>query len=238
MKRAVVIRHLAFEDLGAFTAPLRDADYSVHYQDAGVCTPDAGPEPWDSAKIDLLIVLGGPIGAYEEHLYPWLTDEIDGIASRLRKRLPTMGICLGAQLIARALGAKVYPSGIKEIGIGNITLTDAGLASCLAPFADAPATLHWHGDTFDLPEGASLLASTDLCRNQAFSVGPNIIGFQFHPEADGTTFERWLIGHACELSVAGIDIRELRATMAVVSRELTDKAKTLLECWLRGLHEQ
>jgi GMP synthase (glutamine-hydrolysing) len=104
-----------------------------------------------------------------------------------------MGICLGAQLIARAAGARVYPSGVKEIGFAPITLTEAGCDSCLAAFADDPLTLHWHGDTFDLPEGATLLASTPGCRNQAFSLGPTVIGFQFHPEAGGPGFERWLI---------------------------------------------
>lgn len=231
MKSVLVLRHLAFEDLGAFAAPLENAGYVVRYIEAGIDQL----EELDSTEADLLVILGGPIGAYEDSQYPWLAAQTEWIARRLRIQRPTMGICLGAQLMARALGAAVYPSGCKEIGIGDITLTETGQSSCLAPFANAPATLHWHGDTFDLPEGAELLASTSLCRNQAFSVGTNIIGFQFHPEANDATFERWLIGHACELSGAGIDIQQLRGAMANVSDELAAKAKATLELWLRGL---
>lgn len=231
MKRALVIRHLLFEDLGAFAAPLRDAGYAVQYLEAGV-NDFKTREPDDP---DLVIVLGGPIGAYDDHLYPWLNEEAEWVARRLLSQKPTMGICLGAQMIARTLGAAVYPNAIKEIGFGDITLTEAGRESCLAPFAAEPTTLHWHGDTFDLPEGAALLASTGLCRNQAFSVGPNIIGFQFHPEADGEKFEQWLIGHACELAATGIDIRELRDSMAAVSLELASKARKTLDIWLSGL---
>lgn len=231
MKSALVIRHLAFEDLGAFAVPLRDAGYAAQYLEAGVDDFRAR-EPEDP---DLVIVLGGPIGACDDRHYPWLNEEAEWLGRRLQSQRPTMGICLGAQMIARALGAAVYPNAVKEIGLGGITLTEAGRESCLAPFATAPTTLHWHGDTFDLPEGTTLLASSNLCRNQAFAKGPNIIGFQFHPEAEGAGFERWLIGHACELAGAGILPGELRGRMAEVAAELEDKARRTLTLWLGGL---
>ena len=96
-------------------------------------------------------------------------------------------------------------------------------------------TLHWHGDTFDLPAGAERLAATDLCENQAFAMGPNIVGFQFHPEASAQGFEKWLIGHAAELAAAKIDVPRLRADAQTYGPELERKAQAVLSAWLGGL---
>lgn len=222
-KTAVVIRHLAFEDLGHFAPVLAESGYRIHYCDVGL-------DPFDEAA-DLLVVLGGPIGVYEEDKYPFLTDEIKRIEARLATQRPTLGICLGAQLMARSLGACVYPGPAKEIGFAPLALTEAGRASCLAPFAGKPV-LHWHGDTFDLPAGATLLASTEICEQQAFSYGRNAIGFQFHPEAGAAGFERWLIGHACELSAAGKSIPSLRADHERLAPQLAAPAQACLRQWL------
>ncbi|MFN3747008.1 MAG: glutamine amidotransferase [Hyphomicrobiaceae bacterium] len=231
MKFAIAIRHVGFEDLGAFAPALRSAGYQVHYWDIGE------QQLWtlEPVKTDLLLVLGGPIGAYEDEAYPFLAEEIAILEQRLAANRPTLGICLGAQLIARAAGARVYPSGAKEIGFAPIRLTEAGRSSCLAPFAEAPIALHWHGDTFDLPAGAARLASTDLCENQAFAMGPNIVGFQFHPEASSTGFEKWLVGHAAELAAARIDVPRLRAEAQTYGPELERKAQAVLSAWLGGL---
>lgn len=96
-------------------------------------------------------------------------------------------------------------------------------------------TLHWHGDTFELPVGAERLASTDLCENQAFSMGPNIVGFQFHPEASAQGFEKWLIGHTAELAAAKIDIPRLRADAERYGAELERKARAVVSTWLSSL---
>ncbi len=231
MKSAVAIRHVGFEDLGAFAPALRAAGYQVHYWDTGE------QELWtlEPVKTDLLIVLGGPIGAYEDEAYPFLAEEIGILEQRLAANRPTLGVCLGAQLIARAAGARVFPSGTKEIGFAPIALTEAGRSSCLSPFADAPMTLHWHGDTFDLPVGAARLAATDLCENQAFAMGPNVIGFQFHPEASAKGFEKWLVGHAAELAAAKIDVPRLRADAQRYGSELEHKAQAVLSAWLGKL---
>src|ERR1700744_18182 len=153
-KTVLALRHVAFEDLGAFETTLQDGGYTIRYADLGLDDLSSFEAP------DLLAVLGGPIGVYENDLYPFLNDEIALIGRRLQAGLPTLGICLGAQLMARALGARVYPGRGKEIGWKPLTLTAAGRES-LAPLDGLPV-LHWHGDTFDLPDGAANLASTDL----------------------------------------------------------------------------
>lgn len=230
MARAAVIRHLAFEDLGLLEPLLRQRGYDCQTLEAGVDDLSA------AADADLLVVLGGPIGVYEQDVYPFLRTELDLLQRRLTAQRPTIGICLGAQLMACALGKRVYPSGVKEIGWGPLTITDAGLHSPLAPLADGTAVLHWHGDTFDLPDGAGLLASTDLVKHQAFSLGNFGLGLQFHLEADPAKLERWYIGHACEISAtAGVDVPLLRRQAAEHAAKLVPAAEAVFRNWLDGV---
>lgn len=162
----VAIRHVHFEDLGSFERVLGEHGRRVRYVDVGT----SRVEVLDACEPSLLVVLGGPISAYEDDLYPTTAPLVELIRQRIEAGRPTLGICLGAQLIARALGARVYPGKVKEIGWTPLALTAASEASLLRHLSGAHTSmLHWHGDTFDLPPGAIHLAATPDCAHQAFS---------------------------------------------------------------------
>jgi GMP synthase (glutamine-hydrolysing) len=230
-KVCLAVRHVAFEDLGVFEPTLKNAGYEIRYLDIGVDELEA----IDTTAPDLLVILGGPIGVYEQDRYPFIKAELQLIGQRLNARQPTIGICLGAQLIAAALGSKVYPGPEKEIGFAPLSLTSEGKASCLSVFEDAPV-LHWHGDTFDLPSGAVRLASTKVCLNQAFSLGKTTIAFQFHPEDGAPGFERWLIGHTMELGVAKINVPALREQHRTLEAAQRRRSEACLTRWLAQLN--
>lgn len=227
-RHAIVVQHLAFEDLGSFAPVLRAQGWTWTCLQAGV------DELGAARDADLLIVLGGPIGVYETEAYPFLHDEIALLRERLSAQRPTLGICLGSQLMAAALGARVYPGGRKEIGWSPLQLTAAGQTSCLRHLAEVPV-LHWHGDTFDLPEGSTHLASSSVYAHQAFSVGAHALALQCHPEAQLQDFECWLIGHACELASAGLDVPALRAAARTHAPALASAAAQMLGDWLSTL---
>ncbi len=232
MKSATVIRHIAFEDLGTLQIALERKGYAINYLEAGIDNlTDIAPSE------DMLIILGGPIGAYDEQDYPFIVNEIALLQQRLKADLPTLGICLGAQLMARALGARVYPGGKKEIGWSNIVLSEAGRSSPLVNLdVENTPVLHWHGDTFDLPQGATRLASSSLYENQAFSWGKASMGLQFHPEVTQTGLERWFIGHACEInSTPGISVEQLRADTVKYGHLLQKQAVEVWENWLESV---
>jgi GMP synthase (glutamine-hydrolysing) len=224
------IRHVSFEDLGSFAAPLQEAGYAIDYIDAAEF--DLGS--LDPLRADILVVLGGPIGVYDHKAYPVMSLELELLRKRLASDRATLGICLGAQLMAAALGAEVYPGPRKEIGWSALHLTEAGEHGPLAVLRGVPV-LHWHGDTFHLPEGCDLLASTDICRHQAFSRGSNILALQFHAELVATKLEHWLLGHACELAAANIDPFELRADAGRHAKMLEGRAQAMIRQWLSSL---
>jgi GMP synthase (glutamine-hydrolysing) len=147
--------------------------------------------PASPREFDALISMGGPMNVYEEARYPFLRDETEFLREAVAAGVPTLGICLGAQMIAKACGGSVRRSPVKELGWGTVSLTDAGASDRL--FQDLPPTLpvfQWHEDTFDLPESASLLASGEECANQAFRCG-RAYGLQFHVEVTRKMLAEW-----------------------------------------------
>ena len=223
------IQHLAFEDLGAWEDVFYQLGLRVRYFEAGLDDLRKAYE-----YTGLTIILGGPIAVYETGDYPFLQQEIDLLKVRLEQNLPTLGICLGAQLIAHALGTKVYAGPDKEIGWSKLKLVPVE-NNPLAVLENIKV-LHWHGDTFDLPEQAELLASSDLYPHQAFRIGTNILALQFHPEVAADSLEKWLIGHTSELRQANLDIPALRAANLQFAPLLESTSKTVLEQYLAQLN--
>jgi GMP synthase (glutamine-hydrolysing) len=232
-RHAVVLSHVAFEDLGSLEAPLRSRGFDIETIDVATAS-----FPLEEAQsCDLLVVMGGPIGVYDCAKYPFLRDEIDCIAQRLSARRPTLGICLGAQLMAAAMGAKVYPgSNGAEIGWAAIQAAEAQTPQWFTPLLQSDLALfHWHGDTFDLPNGAVHLAGTDRYKNQAFSIEGFALGLQFHPEVSARGLERWYVGHACELHHAALSVPELRADALRNAPALEEAAARFWSLWIDSI---
>ena len=232
MKTAVVFRHTAIEDLGILDAVFEHWDFAFCYADAGAddLADAVSPEP------DLLVVLGGPMGVYETETYPFLIEEIRIVRERLASGKPMLGICLGAQLIAHAAGAKVYPAPEPEIGYAPVTLTLAGWASGLSHLAGAQFNvLHWHGDTFDLPAGAERLCSSPQTVNQAFAIGRNVLALQFHLEVTPKDLDRWIASDAPEIAAWGTDADTLRTDAARVGPDVAVMGARAFDAWIAQL---
>lgn len=232
MKRCTVIRHVAFEDLDLLEPCLRQRGFDIAVVDAA----RDGVQDIDPLADDLLVVLGGPIGVYDQVDFPFMADEIALLARRLEADRPTLGICLGAQAMAAALGARVYPNPLgKEIGWSGLTLTHEGEASPLDVLSGNPV-LHWHGDVMDLPAGAVRLASTPQTPTQAFSWGLYGLALQFHVEVSAAGLERWYVGHVAEISaVPGVDVPGLRAAAQIHAPAMRTLAPRLFGQWLDQL---
>ena len=234
MPKAVAITHVAFEDLGSLENELTHAGYEIEFVDA--CTGDL--RAVSRSNLELLVCLGGPIGAYQREIYPFLDVEKELLRSRLKAERPTIGICLGAQLIAAAAGASVYPGRAgKEIGWGRINAGRdvAVLPEFAALLSPEVQVLHWHGDTFDLPAGSHHLAATPAYNNQAFVIGGHTLALQFHVEVTACALERWYVGHACELASAGIDVGRLRHESETFAPALESAAQRFWRGWLSRL---
>jgi GMP synthase (glutamine-hydrolysing) len=226
-KLCLAVRHVAFEDLGLLGPLVTSCGFQVRYHDAGI-------DQFDSKTLlapDLVIVLGGPIGVYEHDAYPFLAGEVAAIGARIAAEKPILGICLGAQLMAAALGARVAPGPRKEIGWAPLQLTADGCKSALAPLGATPV-LHWHGDNCELPADCLLLASTAACPVQAFARSASQLALQFHLETEPARFERWLIGHTVELGKAGIDPNALRKQALTFGEATREVGRKVLSLWL------
>jgi GMP synthase-like glutamine amidotransferase len=180
---------------------------------------DGTPLPARPTGIGGLAVLGGPMGVYEADAYPFLAAERHLLRATVERGLPVLGICLGAQLLASAFGARVYPGPVKEIGWAPITITPAGRDDpVLTPLANAPFVFHLHGDTFDLPEGAIHLATSARYARQAFRIGARAYGLQFHLEFGAQTITGIAADAECAADARSVGIDPVR--MAIDTVEL------------------
>lgn len=228
MKIAHVIRHIHFEDLGLLSPLLAEHGYHHHYWDVGVDDLNK----LEQMTPDLLVILGGPLSANDVDTYPFLVTEQCLVRRQIASGRPLLGICLGAQIIARVMGASVEPMASKEIGFAPLVLTEAGNHSVLAPLADAEAVLHWHGEACREDEQLPALAYTPACTNQAFQFGSQVLGMQFHLEVPLQGFERWLIGHCHELASMGTDVAALRVAAQRYLPRLEPIARGVFHRWL------
>lgn len=230
MKRALIVRHTSFEGAAGFRQPIEEAGYDFHR--INVSDPEFPALDW--LEPDLVVVMGGPMGVYERATYPWIDGEVVGLAMRIAARRPTLGVCLGSQMVAAALGARVYPGPVKEVGFAPVGLTEAGEASPLRHIANVPL-LHWHGDTFDLPEDAERLADTGNYANQAFRISEYLLAIQFHPEmGEDPRFAEWLEDEPY-IRAAGNDPATLKADHDRLGPAAVTAGRAMLAEWLAQL---
>lgn len=212
-KRVLMLKHINVEGGGTLEDYLLSNRWEIDTREL-----QDGDEVPLKLTYDAILILGGPMNVYEENKYPFLKDEDKLIKEAIKKNIPTLGICLGAQLIAKAAGAKVTKNIVrqlhqKEIGWYKIHLTDAGKNDpVFKGIGESFDVFQWHGDTFGIPEKAALLATAELCTNQALKVGKNIYGLQFHMEVTEDMIYKWIDTYDEELnSLKGvIDVEKIR----------------------------
>jgi GMP synthase (glutamine-hydrolysing) len=229
-RTAVVLQHAPTIHLGNIRPVLEEHGYDLRVVD--VTTEDVAAI--DPAGADLVVVLGGEMGAYEVEAYPFLEEEQRLLRERLAAERPTLGVCLGAQLMARSLGERVYPGGTRAIGYRPVEPTPAGEDSPIRHFAGVPVA-QWHGDTFELPAEATLLASSADYRNEAFAIGRHALAVQFHPELTPEMHEQWIADSPDELAEHAIDPEALRRERERYSARMQQASRAAFSEWLAGL---
>ena len=231
MKRALIIRHVPCEGVAGYREPIEAAGYHVDRIDVA----DPAFSSLDLAEPDLLIMMGGPMGVYEQDEHPWIRCQLRRLALRLAADRPTLGVCFGAQMIAAALGARVYPGPAKEVGFHPVTVHANAGDGPLRHVAGVPV-LHWHGDTFTLPDGVELLASSHVYPHQAFARGPNLLALQFHAEmGEDERFDVWLEQWPDSVAEAGSDVASLRAAHDALGSQAVSAGRAMIAQWLEQL---
>ncbi len=232
MKTALIIRHVPHEGVAAYRDPIEEAGYHVDRIDVA----DPAFASLDLRVHDLVIMMGGPMAVYEHEAHPWIPCQMRRLALRLAADRPTLGVCFGAQMIAGALGAKVYPGGAKEVGFHPVTIHDP--ESPLRHVADVPV-LHWHGDTFTLPDNVELLASSHVYEHQAFRRGRNLLALQFHAEmGEDPRFDAWIEQSPEDVAAVGHTPDSLRAAHDAHGPGAVAAGKAMIAEWLQGLNAQ
>jgi GMP synthase (glutamine-hydrolysing) len=229
-KTALIIRHVPYEGVAAFRAPIEAAGYEVDRIDVS----DPRFSTLELVEHDLLIMMGGPMGVYEQDKYPWIACQLRRLARRIDANRPTLGVCFGAQMMAEAMGGKVFAGHASEVGFHPVTLSETALAGPLRHVAEVPV-LHWHGDTFTLPDDVELLASTSLYDHQAFRRGNNILALQFHAEMGlDPRFDAWIEGGEQAMARAGTTEARLRADHDRLGPDAVAAGQAMIAEWLQG----
>lgn len=231
--KVVVFRHTVSHGVGTFAHALEKSGCRYHYVD----TYHEDISGYHALDPDLLIVMGGAPGVYQADLYPFLKEEMKIIEQRLKENMPTLGVCLGAQMMASVLGAKVYPgSRGSEKGWFPIKITPEGMKTPVRHLDQSLTSMvHWHGDTFDLPKEAVLLASSDKYQNQAYSWGDCALGLQFHSEATPHILKSWFVSSVVDAVSGVIDLPTLREeTDRRIGTLMTQTEKFMIE-WLEQI---
>ncbi|MCJ1696666.1 glutamine amidotransferase-related protein [Rathayibacter caricis] len=228
MRSALAIVNERGAGLGVLEPILREHGWTVD----AVAGTDLGSVDLDEPE--LVVTLGSSAGVYETARHPFISPEIALLQERLHHRRPTLGICFGAQLIAAALGREVRPGPTREVGFRRVDPTDAGMRSPLRHLAGVPV-MQWHGDTFDLPAGTTLLASSDAYAVEAFGIDEWLLGVQFHPELSGAMAAGWLEGDAEYAAGAGYTAEQLRDDVQEGRFDrMREATELMLAEWLGG----
>lgn len=220
--RVHYLQHVPFEGLGSIETWLKTHGCKVTL--TRLFESDKLPHP---TELDFLVVVGGPMSVNDEDAFPWLVDEKAFIRECIQKRKRVLGICLGAQLIASAMGARVYPNHVKEIGWWPVQ----GLSSTSETVFRFPSVFeafHWHGETFDLPPGAFHLARSEGCENQAFQLGRSVIGLQFHLEMT-PDLARELVSNGREELRPSLYVQSEAAILSALSEKYQKTNKLMIE---------
>jgi GMP synthase (glutamine-hydrolysing) len=223
------IQHVPFEGPGGITnwARLHKAEIAF----TRVFEPHRMPDP---AAFDLLLIMGGPMSVMEEDLYPWLAEEKQLVRNSMAAGKKILGICLGAQMIASALGMKIYKIPEKEIGWYPVTFTpEARNTKLFGEFPETATVFHWHGETFDLPDKAILLGYSKACRHQGFVINDQVVGLQFHLEETAGSLQDITESCRAEL-VPGPFVQD--ESFFRSQKHLADEANLLLYMLLDGFN--
>ncbi|KZE93528.1 Carbamoyl-phosphate synthase small chain [Agromyces sp. NDB4Y10] len=227
---ALVLRHDSAIGLGNLGPVLEEHGYEVVVVDA----PREDVTAVDALAPDLVVVLGGDEAAYETDRYPYVGHEIELLRQRVAAEAPVFGVCLGAQMLAEAMGSRAYRGPRKEVGWLGVDLTEAG-ASSPVRHARGIRFVQWHGDTFDLPEGVERLASSPQYANQAFRAGDWLLAVQFHPEVTPAIHEDWLAAWGDELPEYDLTVERMRALQGEHGPAAEAASRAILGEFLDGL---